>query len=407
MFRGIALNGFRYYRLRMSLTQTELAEDIVAWCRELAKVSDVAGCTTRTYLSPATQEAHRLVRERMEHAGMSVRVDAVGNLRGMYPGSDASRARLLIGSHIDTVPDAGAFDGVLGVAIGIGLVELLGGRKLAFPIEVIAFSEEEGVRFGVPFIGSRAVVGTIDEELLAMIAPAIREFGLDPDEVPGAALDGDVAAYLEFHIEQGPVLESLDEPLGVVEAIAGQSRMEFTFEGSANHAGTTPMHLRRDALAGAAEWIGCVERVARRTAGLVATVGRVEATPGAGNVIAGRVVCSLDVRHAEDGVRLAARDEMVREAGDVALGRGLRVSHRTLLEQGAVKLDAAVMAGMAAPRLVSGAGHDAMILASRVPAAMLFLRSPGGVSHHPDETVRVEDVEAALAAGVRLCRLME
>ncbi len=336
---------------------------------------------------------------------MTVRIDAVGNVRGSYPGFVAGRKRLVIGSHIDTVPDAGAFDGVLGVAIGIGLVSLLG--RVAFPIELIAFSEEEGVRYGVPFIGSRAVVGTVDAELKALIAPAIREFGLDPDDLPGAELDDDVAAYLEFHIEQGPVLESLGEPLGVVEAIAGQTRMEFRFAGSANHAGTTPMHSRRDALAGAAEWIGCVEREARGTAGLVATVGRIDAEPGAGNVIAGRVVCSLDVRHAEDGVRVGAVERMERAASEIALRRGLAVTWRVLLERGAVRMDAGLTSGLAAPRLVSGAGHDAMILAGRIPAAMVFVRSPGGVSHHPDETVRVEDVEAALAAGLLLCRLME
>lgn len=412
MIRDIAMNGFRYYRLRMGCAQTGLANEIVAWCRDLAKISDVADCTTRTYLSHATHEAHRFVTDRMQHAGMSVRVDAVGNVRGMYPGSDVRRARLLIGSHIDTVPHAGAFDGVLGVAIGIGLVELLRGRKLAFGIEVIAFSEEEGVRFGVPFIGSRALVGKIDGDLLATISPAIREFGLNPDELPSAALEENIAGYLEFHIEQGPVLESLDQPLSVVEAIAGQTRMEFTFEGSANHAGTTPMRLRRDALAGAAEWITRVEREARQIAGLVATVGRIEANPGAGNVIAGRVTCSLDVRHADDGVRHAARDEMEHAANQIAMSRGLAVHHRSLLDQSAVAMDPAWTAILeratdsSAPRMVSGAGHDAMILAGKVPTALLFLRSPGGISHHPDETVLATDVEAALAAGMRFLELL-
>ncbi len=250
----------------------------------------------------------------MRSAGLDVRVDAVGNIRGFYRGTEESRPRFLIGSHIDTVPDAGAFDGVLGVAIGIELVQRLQGRKLPFGIEVIAFSEEEGVRFGVPFIGSRALVGTVDHELLNMkdssgitLEQAIRDFGLDPDEIARARLDANVAGYMEFHIEQGPVLESLDAPIGVVEAIAGQSRMKFTFEGAANHAGTTPMHLRRDALAAAAEWIVSVEQEARSVPGLVATVGRIEATPGAGNVIAGRVVCSLDIRHANDAVRRHAQ----------------------------------------------------------------------------------------------------
>jgi allantoate deiminase len=405
-FLGIgALFGFRYYRVLVSRAQT----DIVAWCRELAACSDVTGSTSRTYLSAATREAHGLVRERMERAGCTVRVDAVGNVRGFYPGSDANRPRFLIGSHIDTVPDAGAFDGVLGVAIGIELVERLQGRKLAFGVEVIAFSEEEGVRFGVPFIGSRALIGTVDRELLkakdssgVTLEQAIRDFGLDPDELANAQLDPNVAGYLEFHIEQGPVLESLNAPIGVVEAIAGQSRMTFTFVGAANHAGTTPMHLRRDALAAAAEWIAGVEKEARKVPGLVATVGRIEATPGAGNVIAGKVVCSLDIRHADDAVRRAAQVRVTQFASR----RDIAVRHQLQLDQPAVAMDAALTERLAraaenAPRLVSGAGHDAMILAEKIPAALLFLRSPGGISHHPDETVLDSDVEVALQTGMR------
>ncbi len=214
---------------------------------------------------------------------MTVRVDAAGNLRGVYPAATTPAPRLLLGSHVDTVPDAGAFDGVLGVVLAIALVDALGGRRLPFSIEVAAFSEEEGVRFGVPFIGSRALAGTLDADLLARrdaagitVEQAIRAFGLDPAQLAEAKLDPSTFAYIEFHIEQGPVLESLDLPLAVVTAIAGQSRLAVTFRGQANHAGTTPMHLRRDALAAASRWISVVERHARATAGLVATVGTIQ-----------------------------------------------------------------------------------------------------------------------------------
>jgi allantoate deiminase len=224
-------------------------------------------------------------------------------------------------------------------------------------------------------------------------------------------LDDSTLGYLEFHIEQGPVLEKLGRPLGVVEAIAGQSRMEFTFLGRANHAGTTPMDLRFDAVAAAAEWITAVERNAQDVAGLVATVGAIEAKPGATNVIAGEARMSLDVRHREDAVRTRAVGDLAREAERIARARGLSVSWETRLRQDAVAMDAWLAAqieqairksGCEPQRMVSGAGHDAMILAEKVPAAMIFLRTPGGISHHPAESVAVEDVAKAIECGVHL-----
>jgi allantoate deiminase len=351
----------------------------------------------------------------MEEAGMSVHVDAAGNMRGCYSATQRAASRLFVGSHLDTVPRAGAFDGVLGVALAVALVKLLAGRRLKFHIEVVGFSEEEGVRFGVPFIGSRALVGTADDELLnsqdgdgVRVQDAIRAFGLDPSRILDARVKDDAIGYLEFHIEQGPVLESLALPLGVVEAIVGQRRVDVVFEGKANHAGTTPMNLRRDALAGAAEWISVVEREAHATPGLVATVGRLEVQPGAGNVIAGSTLASLDVRHADDAIRKQATASLLAGANEIATRRGLSFSWESRLDQAAVAMDAAMVetlkhavrnAGYPVHPMVSGAGHDAMIMASRMPAAMLFLRSPGGISHHPDESVLPEDVAAALMAG--------
>jgi allantoate deiminase len=320
-----------------------------------------------------------------------------------------------VGSHLDTVSDAGAFDGVLGVVLAIALVESLQHRPLPFSIEVVGFSDEEGLRFGVPFIGSRALAGTVDDALLGCvdargrsIGDAIRDFGLDPSCVGEARADEHALGYLEFHIEQGPVLESLGLPLGVVNAIVGQSRVTATFNGSANHAGTTPMLSRRDAVTGAAEWIMAVEALAHRTPGLVATVGRLRALPGATNVIAGRCEASLDVRHGADHTRAAAVEHLRRHAEEIATRRRLTVEWETHLDQPSVAMSPSlvtmlergvVAVGVPVHRMESGAGHDAMIMAGRMPVAMLFLRSPGGLSHHPDETVAEDDVAAALAVG--------
>ena len=354
----------------------------------------------------------------MESLGVHARVDAAGNFRGVYPAAQPNAPRLLIGSHLDTVPDAGAYDGVLGIVLAIALLEELQGRRLPFGIEVVAFSEEEGVRFGTPFIGSRALVGTLDNKLLEIrdarglsVRKAIEEFGLHPDEIPQAEIENDTLAYFEFHIEQGPVLEKRNLPLAVVEAIAGQSRLEFTFLGHANHAGTTPMHQRCDALAGAAEWIGAVERAAQGIPGLVATVGKIKAKPGAANVIAGEAWLTLDVRHSSDQIRTRAVNNLIRQSEEIAARRGLSVRENTLLSQPAVAMDsflngeieqAILKTGCKPHRMVSGAGHDAMIMAEKIPAAMIFLRTPGGISHDPAESVAVEDVEKAIECGLHL-----
>ncbi len=399
------------------------AHRVIERCRTLAQCSETPDGLLRTFLSPAMRDAHRMLSGWMEAAGMRTRMDAAGNLRGVYPAAREGAPRLLIGSHIDTVIHAGAFDGVLGVALGIGLVESLAGRRLPFGIEVIAFSDEEGVRFSTPFLGSRALAGTLDAATLerrdaagVTVADAIRNFGLWPEELAGTALHGEAFAYFELHIEQGPVLEALDLPLGVVTSIVGQSRFTVTFRGQANHAGTTPMALRRDALAAAARWIGIVERCARATPGLVATVGSIQAFPGAGNCVPGEVRASLDVRHAENEVRRSSACALLEAARRVAGRRGVSVDCRQQADQSAVSCDAdltamladaVATAGYPLHRMASGAGHDAMILAAHVPAAMLFLRSPGGLSHHPDESVRAGDVEAALRAGAALLATLE
>jgi allantoate deiminase len=381
-------------------------------CRKIAAMTEEPGRITRRFLTPPMRDVHALLTARMQALGMTVHVDAAGNLRGLWRPAKGATRRLILGSHVDTVPDAGAFDGVLGVRLALEWVALA--KEIDFPmaIEIIAFSEEEGVRFSAPFLGSRAVAGCFDASLLALrdangvtVEEAIRGYGLDASRMEEAVAVADACAFVEVHIEQGPVLEAEDLSVAAVAAIVGQTRMSLTFSGHANHAGTTPMHLRRDALAAAAEWIVAVEALARDSDGLVATVGKIEATPNAGNVVSGSATVSLDLRDARDGARIAAVDALTECAQAIAVRRGLTLECRPQMDQAAVLMDERLTAllaesmeaaGFAPRRVTSGAGHDAMVMAARMPTAMLFLRSPGGISHHPDEAVREQDVEASL-----------
>lgn len=402
--------------LRAALAR-ECAAKLILRCELIAQHTEKPGEILRTFLSPAMDEVHRAMRPWMETAGMSVAVDRAGNLRGVYSaGGRGSAPCLLIGSHLDTVPNAGAYDGVLGVLMGLALVEASVGRKFPFAIEVIGFSDEEGTRFGAPFLGSRALVGELSGGLLECvdgrgisIAHALMEFATRRAETEEAALTPRTAAYVEFHIEQGPVLESRNLALGIVEGLAGQSRCSMEFRGQAGHAGTNPMNLRRDALAGAAAWMTATEVIARRFENAVATVGQIAAEPGGVNVIPGMVRCSLDVRHAEDAVRSDLVRAICNEAHAIGAKRGLAVKAEQYHEHPAVRLDAGLVAlleqaaglsGQTTIRMTSGAGHDAMVIAPHVPSAMVFLRNPGGISHHPDESVAEEDVAAAIRAGL-------
>ncbi|WP_291424690.1 allantoate amidohydrolase [Deinococcus sp.] len=393
-----------------------LTQTVLDACESLACYSEVAGEITRTYLCPTTRQVHAHLTDWASRLGMSTRVDAVGNLRSRLESRVPDAPTLYIGSHLDTVPNAGRYDGILGVVMGYALVETLAGQALPYSIEVLGFSEEEGVRFGVSFIGSRALVGTA-EELLSVqdksgqsVQDAVVGYGLDPQELLQARASGQALGYLEFHIEQGPVLQNLGAGLGVVSAIVGQNRLTLEFTGQASHAGTTPMYLRRDALAAAARFMVAAEDLARATPGLVATVGMVEARPGAGNVIPGAASCSLDIRHEHDDVRATALQKLLEVAQHEAQAR--QVSFRVVphMTEAAIPMNtqfkallhqAAGELGLPHPELVSGAGHDAQIMAQQMPAAMLFVRSPNALSHHPDEMVNAEDVTAALRVGVR------
>jgi allantoate deiminase len=365
------------------------------------------------------KRCYETVGQWMRDAGMAVSIDAGGNLRGVRPGREPGKRVFLLGSHLDTVRDAGAFDGILGVVLGIAIVEKFTGQVLPFDIQVIGFSEEEGVRFGFPFIGSQALVGSLDEETLnrvdsagVTVAEAIREFGITAN-IWEAKLGTRPLGFIEFHIEQGPVLDKAGESVAVVAAIVGQTRASVKFVGSANHAGTTPMTLRRDAMAAASEWISAVERVAVNTDGLVATTGKLEVHPNQVNVIPGEVTVWLDVRHADDKARQSACVVLRRLASQMTDRRELKLFWEDVLDQKAVRMDDSLTRVLesASPagirQMVSGAGHDAMILAPHMPTAMLFLRSPGGVSHHPTENVLPEDVDLALGIGVRCIESMK
>lgn len=406
-----------------------LTGEVLARADELGRLSDEPGRLTRLFLTDAARKAHYRVALWMVDAGLFTGPDAAGNVHGLGRVGGEFRAehfepradphqRFIVGSHLDTVPDAGKYDGVLGVLLGIAAAKALRGRHFAKRLDVVAFSEEEGVRFRFPYIGSLAVCGRLTPELLARrddngvtVADAIREFGLDPADLPAAEYrPGQVAGYLEAHIEQGPVLEARGLSLGVVPAIMGQTRAWVRFTGHAGHAGTQPMDLRRDALAAAALFVSAVETVGRRTDCLRATVGNLVVSPGATNVVPGEVRLSLDVRHADDAVRQRTVAELFAHAEALGRDRGIGVAGEPALDQPAVPCDPGLTARLEATlaeqghppeRVVSGAGHDAAVMAGLGPAAMLFVRSPGGISHHPAETVRREDVRAALAVMVR------
>ena len=390
----------------------------VARCDALgvAPYSDMEGGLFRAWLSPAFTAAHEAVGGWMAEAGMAVRTDAATNLIGRYEGSTPDAPALLIGSHIDSVNDAGRYDGPLGVMLGIECVAALhaAGRRLPFGIEVIAFGDEEGSRFPAPMLTSRAVAGVFDPASLVVIGrdgvtvgQALSDNRFPPERFAEAArAPGSVVAYLEAHIEQGPALEAEGLAVGIVTGIAAQLRYRVVIEGMAGHAGTTSMALRRDALTAAAEAVLAVERIG--SAGpddLVATVGRLDVTPGAVNVIPGHVDFSLDIRALDHAVRDAAAEAILAELKTIGARRGVGLVAKRVHQLSACPCDpklmgllAAAMAAEGLPerRLASGAGHDAMVMATLCPTAMLFIRCAGGISHNPAEAVNVADVEIAL-----------
>ncbi|KAB7769709.1 allantoate amidohydrolase [Xanthomonas maliensis] len=392
----------------------------VARCVSLgvAPYSDSARGLFRGWLSPGHRATVRQVGEWMEGAGMQVRLDPLGTLIGRYEGAQPGAPALLLGSHLDSVRDAGYYDGPLGVMLAIECVAALHAqdRRLPFALEVLGFGDEEGSRFPASMFGSRAVAGTLAPTALEAICDsegisvpqALAAWGLDAARLGEAARrPHEVIGYLETHIEQGPVLEAAALPVGVVTGIAAQLRLQVRVHGRAGHAGTCPMHLRQDALAAAAEGVLAAEAVARAGSDdLVATVGRLALRPGATNVVPGWVEFSLDVRAASADVRDAAATQIQQRLQAIADARGVGVEVQTVQALPAspcapalvAQVEAAVRAqGLPVRRLVSGAGHDAMVMSALCPTAMLFVRCAGGISHHPDEHVDPADAEVALA----------
>ncbi|MEM9295397.1 MAG: allantoate amidohydrolase [Planctomycetota bacterium] len=399
-------------------TARRAAQRVLDRSDHLARHTDEEGRITRLYLSPAAKLAHDELRGWMKDAGLRVRTDDAGNLIGRRAAGgspDAAAPVLLLGSHLDTVPNAGRYDGVLGVLVALAAVEEARGGDLPFHVDVLGFSEEEGVRFSLPYLGSAAVAGAFDRDWLRRTDAsgktmrwAIEEYGLDARRIPEAAYDRDkVVGYVEVHLEQGPVLHAADQALGVVTAIQGQSRLRVRLIGAPAHAGTTPQEQRQDALVAASRLVLEAQSLAESVPGLRATVGQVRVWPNVRNVVPGQAELSLDLRHERDDVRQECLQRWLDAAERVAESQRLRFEVLDAQSQPAAPMDPALSDALAAalgdvgvesPRLPSGAGHDAVVMAGFCPSAMLFVRDPAAISHHPDEQVDPEDVARAVQA---------
>lgn len=393
-----------------------LAEKVMHWCDQLAAISSHPENISRFYLTPEHKRCNELVAQWMQDAGMETWVDAAGNLCGRYDGKNPCAKTLILASHLDSIPNAGAYDGILGVLVAIAVVEQFYQNDITLPyaIDIIGFGDEEGTRFGSTLLGSRAVAGTwnpawweLTDRAGISLKQAFIDFGLDPDNIHSAARNpDDLLAYLEVHIEQGPVLENENLALGIVTAIAGARRFSIDIEGYAGHAGTVPMPMRKDALVGAALGVVLVENIANEF-NVVATVGKIECGPGAVNVIPGHATFTIDIRSGDDQLRDQAFAKIQHELDMICLNRNLVARWTEIHNAPAVvcadwiqALQSSVLRDMNLHpyTLMSGAGHDAMAMADICDVAMYFVRCKGGVSHHPDESVTVDDVALAIDA---------
>jgi len=399
-----------------------LGDEIVGRINELAAISETPEHLARIFLTDEHRAAADLILSWMRSAGMVAHLDAIGNVCGRYEGEVAGLPCLMLGSHYDTVRDAGRWDGPLGLITAISCVADLHKRerRLPFAIEVTGFADEEGVRFASTLLGSRAVAGTFDESVLGVrdaagisMREALTKFGLDPDHIGAAArARSELLAYVELHIEQGPVLEALKLPVGVVTAIAGATRLAASLTGMAGHAGTVPMLLRRDALAAAAECIVEIEELCKTDEdGLLGTVGYIHAMPGATNVILGQVAFTIDLRAPSDAHRKLAVADIVRRIEAIARRRKLALQLDVTHENRTVPCapwlkrqvaEAIAGEGFRAFELPSGAGHDGMAMIDIADIAMVFVRCRGGISHHPDEHVDPADADAGARVLLRL-----
>lgn len=393
-------------------TQADAASRILSYIDGLAEISESVDNLTRVSLSPEHKRANDLTSQWMINAGMNVHTDAIGNIIGRYEGQSEGPA-LLIGSHLDTVRNGGRYDGMLGVVVPIVCIEMLHAKqqRLPFAVEIVGFCDEEGVRFPSTLLGSRAIAGSLDSATLqesdangVSIADALRAFGQNPDDLKSAERRReDFLGFVEIHIEQGPVLEREDLPVGLVTAISGASRYQIEVTGKAGHAGTVPMGLRQDALVAAAECIVEIERICTELPDVVGTVGMINALPGAGNVIPGNVTLSLDLRSSTDTTRAAAEQNIFNALAAIGKRRQVLVNPQRTYQADSKTCDSQLSgrlanairnAGYRLHALPSGAGHDAMALADLTRIAMLFVRCKDGLSHHPDESITAEDAAA-------------
>ncbi|HLZ56214.1 MAG TPA: allantoate amidohydrolase [Ktedonosporobacter sp.] len=393
----------------------ESANLVMERCDILARYSEEPDRITRRFATPPMRHVNDEVATWMKNAGMKVWQDKIGNLIGRYEADQPDTSTLLLGSHLDTVRDAGRYDGPLGVMIALACVERLHSQqqRLPFAIEVLAFADEEGLRYRTAYLGSKVVAGTLDLNLLQWtdndsipLEDAIRAFGGDPNNLwASKRRPDDLLGYCEVHIEQGPILEALDLPVGVVTAISGQNRIAVSFTGQAGHAGTVPMNMRHDALCAAAEFVLAAETLGRNQPGLVVTIGQISAQPGASNVIPGLVLLSLDVRHQDDAIRAQALQQLQEQAHSIATFRQLSVVWDVIQGHSTVYCSpslvrhlsqAVAAAGYTVHELPSGAGHDGVSLSELTKIAMLFVRCKGGISHNPAESVTTADVATAI-----------
>lgn len=399
---------------------------ILSRIHELAAISEDQGGITRTFGTQAFRAGQGQILRWMQRAGLDVRIDSIGNVRGRINCKKPGTKTFVIGSHIDTVVNAGRFDGPLGVIMGLDLLENhpVSKEELPFSIELIAFSDEEGVRFHTTYLGSKVVAGTFDQTLLqkkdaagVTLQEVLKEMGCDPGRIARDAMPKDEwLGYLEMHIEQGPVLWERHIPVAPVTAIAGQNRVELVFTGMAGHAGTVPMNMRQDALAAAAEFVLATEAFARNHGrGLVATVGKLNVNGSASNVIPGEVACSLDLRSPDAAQLDAACQSLQTKAEAIAAGRNLRMAWNLIQKTAPVACDAGLNlllnqaitdSGFELIPLVSGAGHDAVPISQVSPATMMFIRDYKGISHNPLENAEPADIAAAVQVADRFLSLL-
>ena len=394
---------------------TTRAEKIISRIDALAALSDQPGMISRVFGTPAFVSASNMFVQWFTEAGLSTRIDNIGNVRGRLTCSTANSKTFVIASHFDTVINAGKFDGPLGIVMGLDIIEQLIAEKIELPfnIELIAFSDEEGVRYHSTFLGSKVVTGTFDETLLNKkdnreipLSQAITEIGgdvakLKRDKIP----TGEWLGYFEIHIEQGPILFEAGIPVAGVSAIAGQKRATITCVGEAGHAGTVPTNMRRDALCCAADCILQLEYFAKTHVNIVATVGTLHISNAASNVIPGNVEFTLDVRSDDEDALDTAWHDIRSLVTSIGHKRNIDTQLDLVQSSLPVKCDytlnfllkrAIAELGYEVKELVSGAGHDAVPISAVSPVSMMFVRCYKGISHNPAENVEIKDIEAAI-----------